>query len=316
MSAKTDKRAAGSDAGMEAETGENTAAVSVRLPEVSIERPALYVVATPIGNLGDTGLRALAVLGGVDCVFCEDTRHTRGLMDHFGIHTPLVSCHEHNETARAQALIADLADSERAAALVSDAGTPLVSDPGYTLVRTALAAGIPVRSVPGASALLAALSIGGLAAERFCFEGFLPARAGPRDARLQSLRDETRTLVFYEAPHRITKTLAALTGAFGATRAAVVAREITKRFESVYRGTLAEVADALAQDPHGQRGEFVVLVAGASAAADLARVDRYLDIIAAEVDQKTAVRLVAALTGAGRNEVYRRALALKSADRS
>ncbi|MEQ8662782.1 MAG: ribosomal RNA small subunit methyltransferase I, partial [Gammaproteobacteria bacterium] len=202
-------------------------------------------------------------------------------------------------------------------ALISDAGTPLISDPGYVLVASAHAAGIAVRSVPGPCALVAALSISGLPTDRFVFEGFLPSAGGARGRRLAGLATETRTLVFYEAPHRLLATVAALREAFGEAREGVIARELSKRFETVYRGTLAQLGAQLAEDANATRGELVVMVAGApAAAADAAgaEVERLLGVLLAETDQRTAVRVVTALTGARRNDVYRRALALAGVD--
>ena len=208
----------------------------------------LYVVATPIGNLGDIGGRALEVLGRVDAVCAEDTRHTRQLLGHFGLERPLLALHEHNEDAIAARVVARLQAGE-SLALVSDAGTPLVSDPGFRLVRAARAAGIRVSPVPGASALVAALSVAGLPSDRFVFEGFLPAKAAARRERLQALAAEPRTLLFYESSHRIAGTLADAVDAFGGDRAAVLARELTKLFETVLDGSLAELRARVDADP-------------------------------------------------------------------
>jgi 16S rRNA (cytidine1402-2'-O)-methyltransferase len=273
--------------------------------DLSIERPALYVVATPIGNLGDLSPRAVAVLRGVDAVLCEDTRHSRRLLDAHGVATPLEACHEHNERRNSTALVERLRGGA-AFALISDAGTPLISDPGYAVVGAVAAAGIPVRPVPGPCAFVAALSTAGLPTDRFVFEGFLPARAEARRERLRGLAGETRTLVFYEAPHRLAATISDMADAFGATRAAVIAREMTKRFETTYRGTLAELALRIADDLNAARGELVVMVAGApparSAAAEEA--DRLLRVLLAETDPKSALRIAQALTGMGRNALY------------
>ncbi len=293
-----------------------TKAVSLPVVDVSIERPGIYVVATPIGNLGDLSARAAATLAAVDIIYCEDTRHSRRLLDHFGIHTPLSALHDHNETQMSELLLTRLAAAGQACALISDAGTPLISDPGYAFVRAAVAAGIPIHGVPGACAITAALSIAGLSTARFAFEGFLPAQAGARDARLAALASDPRTLVFYEAPHRIVASLAAMVVAFGDDREAVVARELTKRFETLYRGTLAELCARVAADADASRGELVVLVAGnvAEQGADDAEMDRLLRIALAETDRRAAVRIVTALSGRPRNQVYQASLRISAAD--
>lgn len=292
----------------------DTEAVSLPAPEVSIERPALYVVATPIGNLGDLGRRAIAVLQAVDAILAEDTRVTRHLLAHYGIATPLRALHEHNELARAPALIATLTARGEAYALVSDAGTPLLADPGFVLVRAAIEAGLAVIPIPGPAALTAALSVAGLPTARFAFEGFLPTAHGARATCLAELAREPRTLVFYEAPHRVLETLDALVAACGGARPAVVARELTKRFETIYRGSLAELRAQLGSAAHGQRGEFVLLVGGCAQNVEEREVERVLAAALAETDQRTAVRIAARLTGRGRNELYARALALRGVD--
>jgi 16S rRNA (cytidine1402-2'-O)-methyltransferase len=286
--------------------------VSVGVETLSIERPAVYVVATPIGNLADIGARAIAVLGSVDRILCEDTRHSRRLLDHYGIDTPLSALHEHNERGVAAQFVERLRERGECCALISDAGTPLISDPGYVLVADAIAAGVPIISVPGPCALVAALAISGLPTDRFAFEGFLPSAAGTRAARLEALAREPRTLIFYEAPHRLLASIAAMAEVFGTDRDAVIVRELSKRFETVYRGPLGPLGDRLAADPNATRGEMVILVAGAPETA-LAQqtVDRTLEILLADTDRKTAVRLAAALTGLGRNALYRRSLELR-----
>ncbi len=293
-----------------------TKAVSLPVVDVSIERPGVYIVATPIGNLGDLSARAAATLAAVDVIFCEDTRHSRHLLDHFGINTPLSALHDHNEAEMSEQLLTRLAAAGQACALISDAGTPLISDPGYAFVRAAIAAGLAVHSVPGTCAIIAALSVAGLSTARFSFEGFLPAQAGARDARLSELIGDPRTLVFYEAPHRIHASLAAMAAIFGPQREAVVARELTKRFETVYRGTLAELGAQLAADSDASRGEFVVLIAGnvAEQGADDAELERLLRIALAETDRRTAVRIVTALSGRSRNQVYQASLRVSASD--
>jgi len=226
----------------------------------------LEVIATPIGNLGDLSPRARDSLAAADIVAAEDTRRTGQLLAALGLRKPLVSLHAHNERGREAGLLARLEAGETVA-LVSDAGTPLLSDPGFGLVRAAAAAGIPVQCLPGPTAIAAALSIAGIATDRFCFEGFLPTRAGERRTRLVALRDEPRTLVFFEAPHRIALALADCAAVFGAGREAAVARELTKVFETVHRGTLGGLAARATLDADMSRGEITLVVAGAAVAA-------------------------------------------------
>ncbi|GIK35105.1 MAG: hypothetical protein AMXMBFR45_21440 [Gammaproteobacteria bacterium] len=266
----------------------------------------LYVVATPIGNLDDISSRAAAVLGRVALVAAEDTRHTGQLLAHLGLQTRQLALHEHNEAARVDAVLSRLAAGE-SVALVSDAGTPLISDPGYRLVAAARERGYKVTPIPGACAAIAALSVSGLPTDRFRFEGFLPARAAARRSRLQELQDCPDTLVFYEGVHRVRETLEDLASIFGADRQACVARELTKLHETIYWGRLADAGAALAADPGGNRGEFTIVVAGATdagasaAAADLAGVMRVLMI---ELPASQAARLAARITGASRREAY------------
>jgi 16S rRNA (cytidine1402-2'-O)-methyltransferase len=265
----------------------------------------LYVVATPIGNLADLSPRALETLRTVAAICAEDTRHTRQLLAHFGVERPLLALHQHNEDEVAERLVARLANGD-SLALVSDAGTPLVSDPGYRLVRAARAAGIRVSPVPGASALVAALSVAGLASDRFAFEGFLPAKAGARRERLQALAGETRTLIFYEASHRIVEALDDAIAAFGATRRAVLARELTKLFETVLDGDLADLRAAVDADPNQRKGEFVLLVEGAGDDADarIAEGRRLYARLGEHLPPSTAARLAAELSGAPRKALY------------
>lgn len=271
----------------------------------------LYVVATPIGNRADITQRALDVLGTVTRVLAEDTRHSGTLLRALGIATPLVSLHEHNEQAQVEGLLGRLRAGEDLA-LISDAGTPLISDPGYRLVRAARQAGVTVVPVPGPSALIAALSVAGLPTDRFVFEGFLPPKAAARRVRLQALAAEPRTLVFYEASHRIQECIADLAAAFGAAREAVIARELTKNFEQVQSGTLGELEAWLAADPNRLRGEFVVLVAGAPEPEETdvgPEAQRVLAILLRELPVKQAAALAAEITGARRNALYQLALA-------
>jgi 16S rRNA (cytidine1402-2'-O)-methyltransferase len=279
---------------------------------VPIERPCLYLVATPIGNLSDVTLRALAVLAQSDLLWAEDTRTTRRLLDQFGIARSVAAVHEHNERELAVGLIARVAAEGLAAALVSDAGTPLVSDPGYRLVQAALAAGVPVRAVPGASALLAALCVSGLPSDRFAFEGFLPAREQAARSVLAALADEARTLIFYEAPRRIARTLELVADVMGAAREVAVARELTKLHETVYRGDVAQVRAALANDAYGEAGEFVLLVAPAPArTAGVDRLVRLLGELAPHMSRSRAVEIASDCLDWPRNEVYRIALSLE-----
>ncbi|QNN45660.1 16S rRNA (cytidine(1402)-2'-O)-methyltransferase [Thermomonas brevis] len=265
----------------------------------------LFVVATPIGNLGDIGPRALDTLRAAAAICAEDTRRSGQLLAHFGIATPLVALHEHNEDAIAQKLVARLLAGE-SLALVSDAGTPLVSDPGFRLVRAARAAGVKVSPVPGASALIAALSVAGLPSDRFAFEGFLPAKASARRERLQGLVAEPRTLIFYESSHRIAETLADMAQAFGGERPAVLARELTKLFETVLDGSLAELLAKVEADADQRKGEFVLLVQGAGEDAD-AKVAEGLRLYAKlkeHLPPSTAAKLAAELSGAPRKALY------------
>ncbi len=265
----------------------------------------LFVVATPIGNLADLSPRALATLKAVAAICAEDTRHTRQLLAHYGVEKPLVALHEHNEGEIADKLVARLTAGE-SLALVSDAGTPLVSDPGYRLVRAARAAGVKVSPIPGASAVIAALSVAGLASDRFVFEGFLPAKAAARRERLARLAAEPRTLVFYESAHRIEDSLTDMAAAFGAERPAVLARELTKLFETVLDGTLAAVRTQVAADPNQRRGEFVVIVQGAGEDADAKVVEgrRLYTKLSEHLPPSTAAKVAADLSGAPRKALY------------
>ncbi len=265
----------------------------------------LYVVATPIGNLADLSPRAQEVLRSVAAICAEDTRHTGQLLSHFGISRPLVALHDHNEEAMAERVVARLLGGE-SMAVVSDAGTPLVSDPGFRLVRAARAAGVKVSPVPGACAAIAALSVAGLPSDRFVFEGFLPAKAAARRERLQRLAGETGTLVFYESSHRIAESLADMAAAFGDERPAVVARELTKLFETVLDGTLAQLCAAVEADDNQRKGEFVVMVQGAAddEAAKIAEGRRLHARLKEHLPPSTAAKLAAELSGAPRKLLY------------
>jgi 16S rRNA (cytidine1402-2'-O)-methyltransferase len=276
----------------------------------------LYVVATPIGNLSDLSPRAAATLKSCDLIAAEDTRHTGILLKHFQISTRQLSLHDHNESTRAAEIIALLREG-KSVALVSDAGTPAISDPGFELVRAVAATGMNVVAIPGPCAAIAALSIGALPTDRFCFEGFLPARGAARKLRLKSLETEPRTLVIYESPHRVRETLEDCVAAFGETRAATVVREATKLHETTYRGSLRELLDKSSTDADFSRGEIVLLVGGAAQAAQAgdseaqSRLDKVLIALLAELPLKQAARLAAQITGARDNETYKRALLLK-----
>ena len=265
----------------------------------------LHIVATPIGNLGDLSSRALEVLGAVDAICAEDTRHTRQLLSHFGLERPLLALHQHNEDAQAAQLVARLQAGE-SLALVSDAGTPLVSDPGFRLVRAARMAGVRISPVPGACAAIAALSVAGIASDRFAFEGFLPAKGGARRERLARLAAESRTLIFYESAHRIEESLGDLVAAFGADRPAVLARELTKLFETVLDGGLGELQDRVTADPNQRKGEFVLIVEGAGEDADARLIEgrRLYLKLSEHLPPSTAAKLAAELSGAPRKALY------------
>lgn len=265
----------------------------------------LYVIATPIGNLADLSDRARDTLRAVAAVCAEDTRHTRPLLAHYGIDKPLVALHDHNEEAIADKVVARLLAGE-SLALVSDAGTPLVSDPGFKLVRAARAAGIKVSPVPGACAAIAALSVAGLPSDRFAFEGFLPAKSSGRRERLSRLAGATATLVFYESSHRIEESLADMVAVFGADRPAVLARELTKLFETVLDGDLAGLLAQVQADPNQRKGEFVVMVQGAGddQAAQIAEGRRLYAKLNEHLPPSTAAKLAAELSGAPRKALY------------
>ncbi|CAE6898795.1 16S rRNA 2'-O-ribose C1402 methyltransferase [Pseudomonas marincola] len=275
------------------------------------QKGTLFVVATPIGNLEDISARAIRVLNEVSLIAAEDTRHSARLMQHFGIATPLAACHEHNERDQGGRFISRLQAGEDVA-LISDAGTPLISDPGYHLVRQARAAGYAVVPVPGACALIAALSAAGLPSDRFIFEGFLPAKAVGRRARLEQVKEEPRTLIFYEAPHRILECLEDMRSVFGDERPALLAREITKTFETLQGMPLVDLHSWVASDSNQQRGECVVVVAGWQAPESDAAVSsealRVLDLLLKDMPLKRAAALAAEITGVRKNLLYQVAL--------
>jgi 16S rRNA (cytidine1402-2'-O)-methyltransferase len=270
----------------------------------------LYVVATPIGNLGDLSPRAQQVLAAVTLIAAEDTRHTRQLLQSCGIATALTSLHEHNEAQKSAQLIEHLVRGE-SLALVSDAGTPLISDPGFDLIAAARGRGIEVIAVPGPCAAIAALSIAGLPTDRFVFEGFLPAKAGARRAHLEQISAESRTLVFYEAPHRLTEVLEDMAAVLGPQRRATIARELTKRFETSYSATLAELATQAQRDSDMSRGEIVIVVAGAAAVASDALAlnsEQVLRALLVDLPPSQAAKIAARLTGEKRAQLYEKAM--------
>jgi 16S rRNA (cytidine1402-2'-O)-methyltransferase len=265
----------------------------------------LFIVATPIGNLADLSPRALETLKTVAAICAEDTRHTRQLLSHFGIDRPLLALHEHNEESMSERIVERIASGD-SLALVSDAGTPLVSDPGFRVVRAARAAGLRVSPVPGACAAIAALSVAGLPSDRFVFEGFLPAKSSARRERLGRLASETRTLVFYESSHRIAESLADMRLVFGDGRAAVIARELTKMFETVLDGSLAELQAQVEADDNQRKGEFVVMVQGVDddQEAQLIEGKRLYAKLSEHLPPSTAAKLAAEITGAPRKALY------------
>ena len=272
----------------------------------------LFVVATPIGNLEDLSPRARQTLADVDLIAAEDTRHTGRLLSHFGVETRLLALHDHNERDRAEMVIRELAKG-RSVALVSDAGTPLISDPGYRLVKAAHEAGINVSPIPGPSAMIAALSVAGLATDRFCFEGFLPAKKKGRRDALAGLANETRTMVFYESVHRMESSVADMVDVFGRARSVFLGREMSKMHEQCISTTLGELARQVMDDEITQKGEIVVVVAGGDQATSSAiDSDSLLHDLAALLPKKEAARIVAKATGEKRNALYQRLLDMTS----
>lgn len=266
----------------------------------------LFVVATPIGNLGDLSPRAREVLSSVALIAAEDTRHTRQLLQSFGIGTALTSLHEHNEAHKSGELVARLVQGE-SVALVSDAGTPLISDPGFNLIATARLHGVPVVAVPGPCAAIAALCIAGLPTDRFSFEGFLPAKPVARRTHLQNLAAESRTLIFYEAPHRLAAALDDMIHIFGSERRAAIVREITKRYETTYTGSLAQLCEQAQLDEDMSRGEIVIVLAGNNSARCGAKsldTEQLLRALLAELPPSQAAKIAARITGEKRAELY------------
>jgi 16S rRNA (cytidine1402-2'-O)-methyltransferase len=291
----------------------NPAAAS---PVADVRPGTIYVVATPIGNLGDMTARAREVLSAVSRIAAEDTRHTRQLLQQMGIDGDLTSLHEHNESEKSAALLERVAAGE-SLAIVSDAGTPLISDPGFPLIAAARQRGIAVVAVPGACAAIAALSIAGLPTDRFIFEGFLPAKSAARRSHLASLAMESRTLVFYEAPHRLRETLEDMATVFGAERRATVSRELTKRFETSYSGSLQELTGQALQDENMSRGEIVIVVAGADPQPNALALDAQplLRALLDELSPAQAAKIAARITGTKRAELYDLALRIGRSSR-
>lgn len=265
--------------------------------------PGLYVVATPIGNLQDISLRALQVLGDAHLVAAEDTRRTAQLLQHHGVKAHLKSVHEHNEAQRIPELLELISDGH-AVALVSDAGTPLISDPGFRLVQAVAEAGYVVYAVPGASSVTAALSVSGLPSDRFFFEGFLPAKPAARKARLDALSEQTATLIFFESSHRILASLESMADSLGHDRNAVLCRELTKQFETVRRGSLAEISALVKSDPNQRKGEFVVLVQGSESAGSGVDGIELALALTEYLPPAQAARVAAKISAGSRREIY------------
>jgi len=265
----------------------------------------LYIVATPIGNLGDFSPRGQQALAAVDLIVAEDTRHSRNLLNHFGIDKPLLSMHEHNEANRVDSLVQRMLQGE-SVAQISDAGTPLISDPGYLLAHKAREEGVTVTTIPGPSAPVVALSLSGLPVSRFSFEGFIPSRATAREQFLQKLATETRTMIFFESPRRVMDALHSMGRCFGETRRVSVARELTKLHESVHTAPLNELIEWMGDDSNRQRGEFVLVVEGAQELeCDESEAYRMVEILARELPPRKAADVVAEITGVRKNKLYR-----------
>jgi len=275
----------------------------------------LYVVATPIGNLADISNRALETLASVDLIAAEDTRHSRTLLQHFGINTAMMSLHEHNEASKTEQIIRQL-EAGSSVALISDAGTPLISDPGFRLVLAVHEAGMKPVPVPGPSAISTMLSVAGQPVERFCFEGFLSSKPAGRRKQLHAMSSETRTMVFYESSHRIHDSLQDMHNILGSSRYCTVGRELTKRFESLYRGTLAEVLLEMEQDINSSRGEFVIVIAGAEHSPDenVEKGRLIMDILLSELSVSQAASLAARISGVRKKALYEYGLSAKQTE--
>ncbi|MGD8925889.1 MAG: 16S rRNA (cytidine(1402)-2'-O)-methyltransferase [Thioalkalispiraceae bacterium] len=279
-----------------------------------VENGVLYIVATPIGNLGDITQRALDVLRSVDLIAAEDTRNSQKLLNHFGIKVPMMTFHEHNEREQTDEIIVKL-QSGKSIALISDAGTPLISDPGYKLVSRVHDEAIKVTPIPGPSALIAALSVAGLPTDRFCFEGFLPAKTGAREKILTNIREETRTLVFYEAPHRLLDTLTSMLSILGPERMVCLVRELTKMYETIRRDSIAAMATWVSENPEQQKGESVLILEGASDSKETDRAEIEVDTLLRQLLEKMSLKdtahIAANITGLKKNALYERALEIQ-----
>lgn len=279
---------------------------------LSVDAATLFLVATPIGNLADISLRAVETLGAVSLIAAEDTRHSKRLLQHFNISTRLIAYHEHNEEQQTPVLITRLHQGQ-SIALISDAGTPLVSDPGYRLLQMALKEKIKVVPVPGACAAIAALSAAGLPTDRFVFEGFPPAKRGTRKNYLQTLQNEQRTLIFYVSCHRIVDTLTDMQAVFGGQRQAVLARELTKTYETIHKAALSELTEWVLNDENQQKGEIVLLIEGAreQGSDEQQLLARLLPVLVNELPVKQAAGIASKITGISKNDLYKLALNLK-----
>ena len=279
---------------------------------MSIIKGALYIVATPIGNLEDLSPRAKTVLESVDLIVAEDTRHSKPMLNQFGIETKVRAYHDHNERSQTPVLIEQL-QAGMSIALISDAGTPLICDPGYHLLLAAHAEKLKIIPIPGPSALISALSVAGFSSEKFIFEGYLPAKKMARQQRMQQLKDEARTLVFYEAPHRILASIEDAIICYGGERQAVIAKEISKRHENIQRGTLLGLLDWLHSDKDLSKGEFVVVIQGNKTTQfDIQEASRILKILLADHSVKEAARLTSEIMQGNRNDIYKLAMDLKA----
>ncbi|MDG1705998.1 MAG: 16S rRNA (cytidine(1402)-2'-O)-methyltransferase [Porticoccaceae bacterium] len=272
----------------------------------------LYIVATPIGHLGDMVPRAVETLQSVSVIACEDTRHSKKLLNHFSIDKPCIAYHDHTDKKSSYSILKRLRDGEDVA-LISDAGTPLISDPGYRLVSEARQQGYSVIPIPGASAVIAALSVSGLPTDKFKFMGFLPAKSTQRKTSLSAVKGNTETMVYYEAPHRITDTIADMLDIFGADRPAFMAREISKTFETYLQGSLAELLDLVRADSNQQRGEMVLVIGGAATETETVSVDaeKILGLLLKELPLTKAASLTAKMTGGDKKQLYQLGLAIQ-----
>ena len=276
----------------------------------NVKRPALYIIASPIGNLSDLSYRAESTLRILDCVLAEDTKKTKVLMNHYNIVTPVRHYFEQDSKDKANEYVKKIKKNEAAWGLITDAGTPLVSDPGYRLVKECVANDIEIISIPGASAVMTCLALSDIPVDKFVFEGFLPTRKASRERRLRNLVDEERTIVFFEAPHRIVDFLESLVNVVGASRKVVIGREMTKYFETIYRGSLEKLLTKFKDSAVERKGEFTILLAGnedKKSKNDKA-ISQVIEVVRDEVDSKTAVRLISKLTGLPRNVAYKKFL--------